>query len=139
MSMKGATKIDEKIGYQRSSFRLTTLPEEPVYLEVDLGGKVRLPVTELGGGGARVLCHNCQSFFDGFYIGEPLGKSVLLFPEGEMPEVRPVIRWKSWPCIGVEFVKLSNKERADIFRFLFKLERKKIKRMNMEEEPSLRS
>ena len=113
--------------------RLKTLEDEPVYLQVDLGGTINLLVIELGGEGARVLCRNCQGSFDSFHAGYSLCESILMLGKQGMLEVEPVIRWKNWPCIGVQFIALSDNDRAHIFKFLFELERKRIKRMNMEQ------
>jgi c-di-GMP-binding flagellar brake protein YcgR len=124
--------VDPSVPQRRSSLRLKTEKDEPVHLKVTLDGvKMSLLITELGGGGAQVLCRNCERFFDGFEAGRPLGKCVLMLREQGMLEVEPVIRWKKWPVIGVQFNGLSDKDRAQIFRFLFVLERKKIKKMNM--------
>jgi c-di-GMP-binding flagellar brake protein YcgR len=123
--------IDPNVS-RRSSLRLKTERDEPVYLQVILGAKISLLVTEIGGGGAQILCRKCEQFFDDFDAGQFLGKCVLILREQGMVEVEPVIRWKQWPVIGVQFIDLSDKDRAQIFRFLFELERKKIKRMNME-------
>src|SRR5215467_226901 len=132
--MKVINAIDPKSTQRRAFLRLTTLEDEPVYLQVNLGDKINLPVTELGGGGARVVCRNYQGIFDNFNIGRSLGESVLMLREQGMHEVEPVIRWKNWPCIGVQFEGLSDSDRGHIFRFLFELERKKLKRMNMEDD-----
>jgi|SRR5437660_3248771 len=132
--MKGMDTIDTNVMQQRSSLRLKTLIDEPVYLQVNLGDKISLLITELGGGGARVLCREYQEFFDNADVGRSLGKCVLMLREEGTFGVEPVIRWKKWPCIGVQFSGLSDNDRTHLFRFLFELERKKIKRMNMEEE-----
>jgi hypothetical protein len=134
MVMKAAKGIDKRIAHQRSSLRQTLLEDEPVFIEVDLDGKIKLPVVDLGGGGARVLCSKCRSFFEDCYIGQFLGKCVLMLGGGIIPEFEAVIRWKNWPCIGVEFVDLPDIRRSDIFRFLFRVERIKTKRLNMEQE-----
>jgi len=42
-----------------------------------------------------------------------------------MPIVYPVVRWKFWPLIGVEFTKMAEKERQMIVRFLNNVERRK--------------
>ena len=131
-------KTLDKPAYLRSSFRLTMLEEEPIYLRVNLGGEINLPVTELGAGGARLLCYKCRGDFETWYIGHSLGPSVLMLPEKGIHEIRPLIRWKKWPLIGVQFMDLADKERADIFRFLFKLERIKLKRINGEEKPQVK-
>ncbi len=129
--MKVRNTKDPKFTHERSSFRLTTMEDEPVYLRVNFGGEINLQVAELGGGGARVLCYRCQTSFEDFLPGHSLGKAVLVLPEKRLHEVKPVVRWKGWPCVGVQFMELTDKARADIYKFLFDLERKKLKRMNM--------
>jgi len=131
--MKEIDTIDPTFTQRRASLRLKTLQDEPVYLQVDLGAKISLPVLELGGGGAQVACHKCKESFDKFDAGRSLGKSVLMLREQGMLEVEPVIRWKKWPVVGVQFTGLSDKDRAQLFKFLFELERKHKKRMNVEE------
>jgi c-di-GMP-binding flagellar brake protein YcgR len=125
--------IDPELGHRRSSLRLKTLKSEPVYLEVNLGGKINLLVTELGGGGAQVLCSKLREAFDDLDAGRSLGKSVLMLRAQTLVELEPVIRWKKWPVIGVQFNGLSDGDRGHIFRFLFELERKQTKRMNVED------
>ena len=132
--MKAIDETRAKFTNKRSSLRLTMLKEEPLYLQVTLDAEINLPVTELGGGGVRLLCYKCQQFFDGFYVGQSLRHSVLMLGEEGIHDVEPVIKWKKWPCIGVQFINLSDKDRAGIFKHLFKLERKKLKQMNMELE-----
>jgi hypothetical protein len=130
--MKSVAETRTKTTNKRSALRLTMLEEEPVSLQVTLDTEINLPVAELGGGGARILCYKCQRSFDDFYEGQSLGPSVLMLREEGMHDVEPVIRWKKWPCIGVQFIDLSDRGRAAIFKLLFKLERIKLKRMNME-------
>ena len=123
--------LDEKVGHERSSVRQTMLEEEPVYLRINLDGEIILPVVELGGGGARLLCSKFKQHFEKLFVGHSLGPSHLVLPQKEMHEVNPVIRWKKWPVVGVQFMDLPDKDRGDIFRFLFKLERIKKNKMNL--------
>ncbi len=123
--------LDEKVAHERSSLRVTMLAEEPVYLRVNLDGEIILPVVELGGGGARLLCGKFKQHFEDWFVGHSLGPSQLELPQKEMHEVNPVIRWKKWPLVGVQFMDLPDKDRGDIFRFLFKLERIKKKRQDL--------
>ena len=80
-------------------------------------------VDELGAGGARLWS---SKHFDRFYEGQMIGPAVLLLEDIGMPIVYPVVKRKSWPAISVQFVDMGDKEREMIFKFLFKLERKKI-------------
>ena|SRR3989442_10146419 len=123
--------LDENVGHERSSVRQTMLEEEPVCLRVNLNGGIILPVIELGGGGARLNCSKYKEHFEDWFVGHSLGPSRLVLPEKEMHEVNPVIRWMKWPLVGVQFMDLPDKDRGDIFRFLFKLERIKKNKMNL--------
>lgn len=78
---------------------------------------------ELGAGGARLWS---SKHYDRFYEGQLIGPAVLLLDEIGMPVVYPIVKWKNWPVIGVQFIDMEEKEREMIFRFLFKLERKKM-------------
>ena len=64
--------------------------------------------------------------YDKLYEGQMLGPAVLLLPDVGMPVVYPVIRWMSYPRIGVQFVDMSEKNKEMIFRFMFGIERKMI-------------
>src|SRR5204862_6942723 len=107
---------------QRSVFRLSMIADEPVYLLLSMDGVDIDPIVdELGGGGARLVC---AKHFDHFYEGQLIGPAVLVLQDEGMPVVYPVVKWKSWPVIGVEFTQMSEKEREQIIKFLFKVERK---------------
>jgi hypothetical protein len=107
---------------QRSVFRLSMIANEPVYLLLSMDGVDIDPVVdELGGGGARLLC---SKHFDRFYEGQLVGPAVLVLQDVGLPVVYPIVKWKSWPVIGVEFMEITEKDREMIFRFLFRLERK---------------
>src|SRR5262245_22511226 len=109
---------------ERSLFRLSMIAYEPVYLLLTMDGvKIDPIVDELGGGGARIVC---AKDFDRFYEGQIVGPAVLLLRDEGMPVVYPVVKWKKWPVIGLEFLDISEKERKLILRFLFKIERRMI-------------
>jgi c-di-GMP-binding flagellar brake protein YcgR len=109
---------------KRSVFRLSMIADEPVFLLLSLDGVNIDPIVdELGGGGARLVCAN---HFDQFYEGQLIGPAVLVLHEEGMPVVYPVVKWKSWPVIGVEFMEISEKDREMILRFLFKVERRMV-------------
>jgi c-di-GMP-binding flagellar brake protein YcgR len=129
-SVEAIDPVDSEFTQRRSSMRVRIPQDEPLYLQVNLGTLTNLPVTDLGGGGAQILCRDCRTSSDKFQVGLSLGKSVLMLGKHGMHEVEPVIQWKRWPSIGVQFMGLSDKNREIIFKFLFELERKTIKRMN---------
>jgi c-di-GMP-binding flagellar brake protein YcgR len=137
--MKAADQTRAKYLNMRSSLRLTMPEDEPLYLQVTLNTRIDLPVIELGGGGVRLLCYKYQQFFDDLNVGQSLGPSVLMLPEEGTYEVKPVVRWKKWPCIGVQFIDLSNADREHIFKVLFRVERKKLKQMKLEPQEKPRN
>ena len=109
---------------ERSLFRLSMIADEPVYLLLTMDGvKIDPIVDELGGGGVRIVC---AKDFDRFYEGQIVGPAVLVLQDEGMPVVYPVVKWKKWPVIGLEFMAISEKDRKMILRFLFKIERRMI-------------
>ncbi len=109
---------------QRAVFRLSMIADEPVYLLLSMDGiNIDPIVDELGGGGARLVC---AKHFDRFYEGQMIGPAVLVLQDEGMPVVYPVVKWKSWPVVGVEFMEMNEKEREMIMRFLFKIERRMV-------------
>ena len=124
--MSHATQAETQQQYvsQRSVFRLSMIADEPVYLLLSMDGiNIDPIVDELGGGGARLVC---AKHFDRFYEGQLIGPAVLVLQDEGMPVVYPVVKWKSWPVIGVEFMEMGEKEREMILRFLFKVERRMV-------------
>ena len=114
-----------EIAKARSVFRLSMIASEPVYLLLTLDGVHIDPIVdELGGGGARLVS---SKHYDRFYEGQILGPAVLVLQDVGMPVVFPVVKWKNWPVIGVEFMDVSEKEREMILRFLFRVERKTLR------------
>ena len=109
---------------QRSSFRISMIADEPVYLLLSMEGRDIDPmVDELGGGGARLVS---PKYYDFFYVGQLIGPAVLVLQDEGMPVIYPVVKWKNWPVIGVEFMEISEKDREMIMRFLFKVERRMV-------------
>ena len=109
---------------QRSVFRLSMIADEPVYLLLSMDGVDIDPIVdELGGGGARLVC---AKHFDHFYEGQLIGPAVLVLQDVGMPVVYPVVKWKNFPVVGVEFMEVSEKDREMILRFLFKVERRMV-------------
>lgn len=122
--MSHVSQTDIQYVRQRSVFRLSMIADEPVYLLLSMDGIDIDPIVdELGGGGARLVC---AKHFDRFYEGQLIGPAVLVLQDEGMPVVYPVVKWKSWPLIGVEFMQISEKDKEMIFRFLFKVERKAV-------------
>ena len=120
--MSQISEADVQHAKQRSVFRLSMIANEPVYLLLRMDGVDVDPIVdELGGGGARLIC---SKHFDIFYEGQVIGPAVLVLQDVGMPVVYPIVKWKSWPVIGVEFMDMSEKEREMIIKFLFRVERK---------------
>jgi hypothetical protein len=109
---------------QRSAFRISMIADEPVYLLLSMEGKDIDPIVdELGGGGARLVS---PKYYDFFYVGQMIGPAVLVLQDEGMPVIYPVVKWKTWPIIGVEFMEISEKDREMIMRFLFRVERRMV-------------
>ena len=109
---------------ERSAFRISMIADQPVYLLLSMDGVDIDPIVdELGGGGARLVS---AKHYDSFYIGQLIGPAVLVLQDEGMPVVYPVVKWKNWPVIGVEFMDVSDKDREMIMRFLFKVERRMV-------------
>ena len=122
--MSQITQADVNYAKQRSVFRLSMIANEPVYLLLSMDGVDVDPIVdELGGGGARLVC---SKHFDLFHEGQMIGPAVLVLQDVGMPVVYPIVKWKSWPIVGVEFMELSEKDREQIIKFLFKVERKLV-------------
>jgi len=120
--MSQITQADVQYAKQRSVFRLSMIANEPVYLLLSMDGIDIDPIVdELGGGGARLVC---SKHFDMFYEGQLIGPAVLVLQDVGMPVVYPVVKWKSWPVIGVEFMDMTEKEKEMVIKFLFRVERK---------------
>src|SRR2546422_2548626 len=131
--MHQVAQAKAEFNQQRSVFRLSMIADEPVYLLLSMDGVNIDPIVdELGGGGARLVC---AKHFEMFYEGQIIGPAVLVLQEEGMPVVYPVVKWKSWPVIGVEFMEISEKDREMILRFLFKVERRMVQR---DQKPALR-
>lgn len=114
----------EDYSKQREAFRLPMVASAPVYVLFSLDGEHIDPLAdELGAGGARFVAAN---HYSRFYNGQMLGPAVLVLPEIGMPVVYPVVRWLSYPRVGVQFVDIDEKHREMIFRFMFKVERKLV-------------
>ena len=123
----------QQFAKQRSVFRLSMIADEPVYLLLSMNGVNIDPIVdELGGGGARLVS---AKHFDIFYEGQMIGPAVLVLQDEGMPVVYPVVKWKSWPVIGVEFMQITEKDRETILRFLFKVERRMVQQQST---PALR-
>ena len=48
------------------------------------------------------------------------------FHDGATPVVFPVVKWMSYPTIGVEFENIDENNKELVFRFMFRAERKVV-------------
>ncbi|HYR84422.1 MAG TPA: PilZ domain-containing protein [Terriglobia bacterium] len=121
--MSKGSLTETEYARQRGAFRLSlSSSEQPVCLIVNVdGADVDIVVRDLAAGGARL---DCTRVFDKFYEGQLIGPAVLFLHDDGMPVVYPVVKWKRWPLMGVQFMEIDNQARETIYRFLFKLERK---------------
>jgi hypothetical protein len=110
----------------RTDLRLRMIAPDPVYVVLTVGGgRLDLRADDLGGGGARLNVP--REHQDLFEAGQILGPSLLVLPNVGLPIVNPVVKWKSGSAIGIEFSGASEKQKEMIFKFLFTVERKKVR------------
>ncbi len=107
---------------ERSAHRLPLGAADPVYLLFGIDGENIDPIVdELGPGGARFYT---ADHYHRFYLDQDLGPAVLVLPELGMPVVYPLVKWMSYPLIGVEFEGIGETDRELVFQFIFRLERR---------------
>ena len=111
---------------ERSAFRVSVVPLVPVRLALvmDDDTKIAPVVDELGIGGARLMS---VKYFDRFYEGQLLGPGTLPLEDFGTISVAAVVKWKTFPQIGIEFVDMTDREREKLFRYLFKVSRRAIR------------
>jgi hypothetical protein len=86
--------------------------------------KVNPVIDELGIGGARLMS---VKHYDRFYEGQCLGPGTLPLDGIGTVSVSAVVKWKTFPHIGIEFVDIGEREREKLFRYLFKISRQAIR------------
>jgi hypothetical protein len=83
-----------------------------VYLLFNVNGiNIDPALEQLDGPGATFIC---SDHFEFFYEGQLIGPAVLVLPDKGMPVVYPIVQWKHWPMIGVEFMEISEDDRRMI-------------------------
>ena len=135
--MSGVTDPEKPDLSQRSVLRLSMIADEPVSLLLKMDGIDIDPIVdELGGGGARLLC---SKHYEKFYEGQLIGPAVLVLKDVGTPVVYPIVKWKAWPVVGIEFIEIAEKEREMIIRFLFRVQRKKLQQAQRNHRRNVRS
>jgi len=111
---------------ERSAFRVSVVPRVPVRFTLLMDDDTRIApvVDELGIGGARLMS---VKHFDRFYEGQLLGPGTLPLEDFGTISIAAVVKWKTFPQIGLEFVDLKHREREKLFRYLFKVSRQAIR------------
>ena len=123
---------------ERREFRQFLAPEERVRILLPIdeyGNEIDLTVDELDAGGARV---KAERLFDYFDDGQILGPITLVLEntnedskQVKRLDVTGFVRWKRWPHIGIEFRRASTKDREAIFRFLFRVQRRILRKTRL--------
>jgi hypothetical protein len=102
------------VGNRRPQIGLGVIAKEPVRLLVNMHGVNMDPVVERLNGGEAAFA--CSEYFDLFYEGQMIGPAVLALQDDGMAVVYPVVQWRNWPMIGVEFMEISEGDRQMIAR-----------------------
>jgi hypothetical protein len=83
-------------------------------------------IHELEPGGARLVC---AKHYDLFHVGQMIGPAALSLDDEGMHVVYPIVKFRKWPVIGVEFMEISDKHREVIMRFLSTVEHRRLQQM----------
>jgi len=110
--MKDKIKGDRR----RSSERVPMRADRPVYLEINLdGNSVAVLVENLSCDGASLIYpEDSPSLQQGSHLTEC---TLNLAGTGDV-KVTPIVRWRVWPKVGVQFDKIGGDSRNQIARFL---------------------
>jgi c-di-GMP-binding flagellar brake protein YcgR len=111
---------------ERHAFRVSVVPRVPVRftLVMEDGTRIAPVVDELAIGGARLMS---VKYFDRFYEGQVLDPGALPLEDFGTISVAAVVKWKTFPEIGIEFVNMTDRDRERLFRYLFKVSRQAIR------------
>jgi len=90
--------------------------DKPVYLEINLdGNSVAVLVENLSCDGASLIYPEDSASFE---KGTELEECTLsLAGKGDI-RVTPIVRWRVWPKLGVQFYNIAEDSRSQIARFL---------------------
>ena len=81
-------------------------------------------VDEIGILGARLLT---VKHFDRFHEGQLVESGILFLEDIGTVNVSAIVKWKSFPRIGIEFSGMTNNIQDKLFRYLFKASRQTIR------------
>jgi c-di-GMP-binding flagellar brake protein YcgR len=110
--MKEETKRDQR----RRGDRVAMRADRPVFIEVNVdGNNVGVLVENLSCDGASLIYpEESPSIQPGSYLKEC---TLNLGAAGSI-KVTPIVRWRVWPKLGVQFDKIGESSRNQIARFL---------------------
>jgi c-di-GMP-binding flagellar brake protein YcgR len=110
--MKEETKRDQR----RRGDRVPMRADRPVFIEVNVdGNNVGVLVENLSCDGASLIYpEESPSIQPGSYLKEC---TLNLGAAGNI-KVTPIVRWRVWPKLGVQFDKIGESSRNQIARFL---------------------
>jgi hypothetical protein len=110
--MKEETKRDQR----RRGDRVPMRADRPVFIEVNVdGNNVGVLVENLSCDGASLIYpEESPSIQPGSYLKEC---TLNLGAAGNI-NVTPIVRWRVWPKLGVQFDKIGESSRNQIARFL---------------------
>jgi c-di-GMP-binding flagellar brake protein YcgR len=110
--MKEETKRDQR----RRGDRVPMRADRPVFIEVNVdGNNVGVLVENLSCDGASLIYpEESPSIQPGSYLKEC---TLNLGAAGNI-KVTPIVRWRVWPKLGVQFDKIGESSRSRIARFL---------------------
>jgi c-di-GMP-binding flagellar brake protein YcgR len=101
---------------RRSAERVPVPAGNPIYIQTVLDGtEIGLLVENLSSGGATLICPDMAELLSD---GEYLPESTLVLPDIRHIPVQPVVRWRMWPRVGVQFESLSSETQKQISQFL---------------------
>ena len=110
--MKDETKGDER----RSGERVPMRADKAVYLEINLDGSgVAILVENLSSDGASLIYPEESPLLQ---TGSSLKECRLSLAGTGDVRVNPIVRWRVWPKVGVQFDKIGEDARNQIARFL---------------------
>ena len=127
---------------KRQAFRVSPSSAVAVRFRVSIDDVVfSAVVDEIGILGARLMT---VKHYDRFHEGQLLGPGTLFLEDIGTVEVSGIVKWKSFPRIGIEFVEMTGSIQDKLFRYLFKVSRQAIriersKKENAPPEKSIKS
>jgi len=88
-------------------------------------------VDEIGILGARLVT---VKHFDRFHEGQALELGTLFLENIGTVNIAAIVKWKSYPRIGIEFGELTVNNQDKLFRYLFKASRQAIRNERLKKE-----